>query len=159
MGVGAQVTVNIDDVFAELDEFYPGSKHKRRDVDPAALSHRIDSDDWDAKPIVKTYNGVETEFFYPGALAKALGKTSVTIRLWERHSYIPKAPFRLPGYVRAGKEVPGKRVYTRELIEIAVDEFGKRDLLGVARVEWKKHRDLTIALYERWSSVTQEPAN
>mgnify|MGYP006278590429 CR=1 FL=1 len=54
--------------------------------------------------------------------------------------------------MKAGKEVPGKRAYTRELIEIAVEEFAKRDLLGTARVEWKHHHDLTIALYERWNA-------
>lgn len=153
------MTVDIDDVFADLDDFYPGSKRKRREHDPAVSVRWIEEDAWDAKPIVKSYNGVETEFFYPGALAKALGKTSVTIRLWERNSHIPKAPFRLPGYVRAGKEVPGKRVYTRELVEIAVEEFDKRGLLGADRVEWKKHRDLTIALYERWSAAIEEPVD
>lgn len=158
MGTGAEVSIDIDAEFADLDDFYPGSKRKRRDLISGPAPTREDGA-WDAKPIVKAYNGRETEFFLPGALAAALGKTSVTIRLWERRSYIPKAPFRLPGYVRAGKEVPGKRVYTRELVEIAVEEFAKRDLLGAARVEWKKHRDLTIALYERWSASLEEPAN
>ena len=47
----------------------------------------------------------------------------------------------------------GKRVFTRELIEAAVEEFAKRGLLGTARVEWKNHRDLTIALVERWAAI------
>lgn len=153
------MTVDIDNVFADLEQYYPGSRRKRRDLSETVQSRTVDNDAWDAKPIVKSYNGVETEFFYPGALAKALGKKSVTIRLWERNSNIPKAPFRLPGYIRAGKEVPGKRVYTRELIEIAIDEFDKRGLIGAERVEWKKHHDLTIALYERWSAAIEEPVN
>lgn len=155
MGAGAQVSVDIDEVFADLDQFYPGSKRKRREgPDTSTVSDTA----WDIKPIIKMYEGVETEFYMPGALAKALGKTTVTIRLWERRSYIPKAPFRLPGYERAGKTVPGKRVYTRELIEIAIDEFARRGLLGAARVEWKDHHDLTVALYERWNASLDNPA-
>lgn len=141
----------IDSMFAELDDFYPGSKRKRR-PEPEQTVERDES--WDANPIMKTHKGQEVEFFLPGALAKALGKATVTIRLWERRGHIPRAPFRLPGYTDAkGVAHPGKRVYTRELIEIAIEEFAARDLLGVARVEWKHHTDLTIALVERWNNT------
>lgn len=155
MGVDAEVSIDIDAAFADLDVYYPGSKRKRRE----ALVTEAPADvEWDSRPVVKTYKGKTTEFFMTQALAKALGKSTVTIRLWERNAYIPKAPFRLPGYERAGKKVPGKRVYTRELIEIAVEEFAKRGLLGSARVEWKHHDDLTIALVERWNA-SLETAN
>jgi hypothetical protein len=140
----------IDAIFA--DDFYPGSKRKRREV-PESQKNRKD-ESWDANPIKKVRNGVETEFFLPGALAKALGKATVTIRLWERRGHIPVAPFRLPGYTDAkGVKHPGKRVYTRRLIDITVEEFAARDLLGAARVEWKFHEDLTIALLERWTET------
>lgn len=141
--------IDIESEFADLDNYYPGSRRKRRE-ESAVTTTKVET--WDSRPTVKTYNGVETEFFMPGALANALGKSVVTIRLWERKAYIPKAPFRLPGHTKAGKEIPGKRVYTRPLIEIAIEEFGKRGLLGTARVEWKEHRDLTIALLERWNA-------
>lgn len=140
------MTIDIDTSFAGLD-LYPGSKRSRRDAPP-----KKESATWDARPVVKSYGGVDTEFFMPGALAAALGKSAVTIRLWERKGFIPSAPFRLPGYERAGKTVLGKRVYTRELINISIEEFAKRDLLHVPRVEWSMHHDLTIALYERWNT-------
>lgn len=147
MGAGDQVSVDIDTEFADLADYYPGSRRPRRSApDVAAVV------EWDSRPVVKTYNGVETEFFMPGAFAKALGKSAVTIRLWERKGYIPRAPFRLPGYQRAGKTVLGKRVYTRELIAISVEEFASRNLLHVPRVEWSQHHDLTIAIYERWNA-------
>jgi hypothetical protein len=141
---------DIDAEFAALDANYPGSKRKRREATPVA-----EESAWDAKPIVKKLGGVDTEFFLLGALANALGKSPVTIRLWERKTYIPKSPYRLPATTKAGKTVPGKRVFTRELIDIAVQEFAKRGLLGAARVEWNQHADLTIALYERWSAITE----
>lgn len=143
----------IDDFIADLDDFYPGSKQKRR---AAPEKTPTKNESWDAHPIKKMMNGEETEFFLPGALAHALGKATVTIRLWERRGHIPQAPYRLPGYTDAkGVKHPGKRVYTRELVEITIEEFAKRDLLGAARVEWKYHTDLTIALVERWAAIKE----
>ena len=151
------MSIDIDEAFADLDKYYPGSKRLRRDK-PEVENIRA-TDAWDARPIIKKRQGKDVEFFMPKALAVALGKSSVTIRLWERKGYIPRAPFRLPGYTNtAGEQVPGKRVYTRDLIEIAVEEFAKRDLLGSARVEWRDHRDLTIALVERWNASLNRTA-
>ena len=137
-------------MFADLDKYYPGSKRKRRDAPAVENSFPTP---WTATSIKKLYNGVETDFYTVNALATALGKSVVTLRLWERKGYIPKAPFRLPAYKKDGSEVSGKRVYTRSLIEISVEEFAKRDLLGSERVEWKYHEDLTIALYEQWNAI------
>ncbi|NDB82230.1 MAG: hypothetical protein EB127_05745, partial [Alphaproteobacteria bacterium] len=105
-------------------------------------------------PIIKTLGGVETEVFTIGALALALEKTIVTIRLWERKGYIPRAPYRLRSKTLAGKKTGGNRVYTRALIESAIEEFSLRGLLGSARVEWNQHDDLTDALLKRWKEVT-----
>lgn len=145
------------DIESEFSDLYPGSRRKRRDRS-AAVAERVV---WDSSPMVKMFGGVETEFFEIGALAAALGKRPVTIRLWERKSYIPKSPYRLPSHERPGgttmldgDTMPGKRVYTRPLIEAAVEEFDKRGLLGRIRVEWKEHDDLTIALVERWTAIT-----
>ena len=49
----------------------------------------------------------------------------------------------------------GNRVYTRVLIEITIEEFAKRGLLGSARVEWGLHPDLTDVLVKRWKDVLQ----
>jgi hypothetical protein len=149
--VGSSPEVEDDTIAQIFDDLrYPGSKQLRR---PAPVRDEVPT--WDSKPIKKMYRGAETEFFLPIALATALGKSPITIRLWERKGYIPTAPFRLPGYTDPkGTFHLGKRVYTRPLIEAAIDEFGKRELLGTSRVEWKNHSDLTIALTERWTSIT-----
>lgn len=154
MGVDAQVTVDLDDVFSDLDKYYPGSKRQRRAAtEESPVGRRTDA--WDARPIIKMHRGEETEFFMLGSFAQALGKSTVTMRLWERKAYIPKSPYRLPSNAAPdGRVIPGKRVFTRDLIEAAIEEFARRDLLGTARVEWKYHRDLTIALFERWTAIT-----
>jgi len=144
----------IDAAFADL-EYIPGSKKKRRDLDPKVSRRKSgESNGWDANPVVKTLGGVETEVFTIGALALALEKTIVTIRLWERKGYIPRAPYRLRSKTLKGEKTGGNRVYTRALIESSIEEFNRRGLLGSARVEWSQHEDLTEALVKRWKETT-----
>lgn len=142
-------------------ETAPGSRHARREPTERAVKKRKkafgESNGWDENPIIRTIKGVETELFTIGALAQALEKKIVTIRLWEKKGYIPIAPYRLRSKELNGKKVSGNRVYTRELIEIAIEEFTRRNLLGAARVEWGKLEDLTQALVVRWSEATQKP--
>ena len=137
----------------------PGSKKQRRESTPVADKRRAKamtgSNGWDANPIIKTIRGVETEVFTIGALALALEKQIVTIRLWEKKGYIPGAPYRLRSKSLNGKKVNGNRVYTRELIEIAIEEFERRGLLNSPRVEWSLHGDLTDVLVERWRDAVQ----
>ena len=144
----------IEKAFADL-EYIPGSKRKRRNPDEKVSRRKSgESNGWDQNPIIRTLGGVETEVFTIGALALALEKTIVTIRLWERKGYIPRAPYRLRSKTLAGKKTGGNRVYTRALIESAIEEFSLRGLLGSARVEWNQHDDLTDALLKRWKEVT-----
>jgi len=139
----------------------PGSRKPRRPDSPVAQKKRAqafgESNGWDENPLIKTLNGVETELFTVGALAQALEKQIVTIRLWERKGYIPVAPYRLRSKQLNGQKVNGNRVYTRELIEITIEEFAARGLLGSARVEWKLLGDLTEALVARWKTAVAKP--
>jgi hypothetical protein len=144
----------IEKAFADL-EYLPGSKRKRKEPDPKVSRRKAgDSNGWDANPITKTLGGKETEVFTIGALALALEKTIVTIRLWERKGYIPRAPYRLRSKTLKGEKTGGNRVYTRALIESAIEEFNRRGLLGSARVEWNQHDELTDALVKRWKDIT-----
>jgi hypothetical protein len=144
----------IEKAFADL-EYIPGSKQKRRDLDPKVSRRKSgESNGWDANPIIKTLGGVETEVFTIGALAQALEKSIVSVRLWERKGYIPRAPYRLRSKTLKGQKTGGNRVYTRALIETTLEEFSKRGLLGTARVEWNQHEDLTEALVKRWRDIT-----
>ncbi|CAB5219724.1 hypothetical protein UFOVP221_123 [uncultured Caudovirales phage] len=142
--------------FEGLDKA-PGSKQARRDTTQVADRRRKqaygESNGWDERPVLKTIQGVEKEIFTIGALANALEKQIVTIRLWEKKGYIPTAPYRLRSKSLNGKKVNGNRVYTRELVEIAIEEFRRRGLLGSARIEWSQHGDLTSAIVRRWKEA------
>lgn len=142
--------------FADLDRYYPGSKHTRRTLTPEykVKPRQVDDDAWDAKPIKKRLpNGREIELFTIGALEKALGRPLVTIRLWERKGYIPRAPYRLREAVVNGKKVPGRRMYSRALIEETVAAFERHGLMNKPRVEWKYHEGLSIELLEAWKRI------
>jgi hypothetical protein len=153
--VGMRSEDEILKAFEDL-EYVPGSKRKRRDPDPKVSRRKPgESNGWDANPIIKTLGGKETEVFTISAFAQALEKTIVTIRLWERKGYIPRAPYRLRSKTVKGQKTGGNRVYTRALIEAAIDEFAKRGLLGSARVEWNQQDELTDALVKRWKDITQ----
>ena len=163
MGIGAkEVTMaglrgqdEIEKAFADL-EYLPGSKKKKRRKEDPKVSRRKagETNGWDENPIIKTLGGKETEVFTISALAHALEKSLVTIRLWERKGYIPRAPYRLRAKTLQGKKTGGNRVYTRPLIEATIDEFAKRGLLGTARVEWNQHDDLTETLVKTWKVIT-----
>ena len=45
------MSIDIEAAFADLDQFYPGSKRKRRE---ATAVVEKDTGDWDARPMVKT---------------------------------------------------------------------------------------------------------
>lgn len=155
---GMRSEKEILEAFSNLDKA-PGSKQDRRPETPKSVARRQqvmgESNGWDANPIIKIFKGAETELFTVSALAHALGKKIVTIRLWERKGYIPLAPFRLRSKELNGKKVNGNRVYTRELIDIAIEEFARRGLLGSARVEWSQLEDLTESLARRWRASVQ----
>jgi hypothetical protein len=139
--------------FEGLDKV-PGSKTTRRVQTDVAKRRRAkvlgESNGWDSRPVIKTLQGIETELFTVGALAQALEKQVVTIRMWEKKGHFPLAPYRLRSKSLQGKKVNGNRVYTRKLIEIAMEEFDRRGLLGSARIEWSQYPDLTEAIVRRW---------
>lgn len=152
---GLRSNDEIEKAFADL-EYIPGSKRKRREPDPKVSRRKVgESNGWDETPIIKTLGGKETEVFTIGALAQALEKSIVSVRLWERKGYIPRAPYRLRSKTLKGQKTGGNRVYTRALIEATIEEFSKRGLLGTARVEWGQHDDLTDALVKRWKEITE----
>lgn len=152
---GLRSNDEIEKAFADL-EYIPGSKKKRREPNAKVSRRKIgESNGWDENPIIKTLGGQEVEVFTIGALAQALEKSIVSVRLWERKGYIPRAPYRLRSKTLKGQKTGGNRVYTRALIESTIEEFAKRGLLGTARVEWSQLDDLTDALVKRWKEITE----
>lgn len=142
----------IESSFADLDVFYPGSKRKRREP---AVSEVKQTELWDSRPYFKTLpNGKEIEMFTAGALANALGRPFITIRKWNEEGYLPSSPYRLPTTTdKHGKEHMGRRLYSRAMIEMAVELFRKAGLLHVKRIEWSLHQNLSNEIAEAWTNI------
>jgi len=152
----------VDRRYAELDEVYPGSKKKRRPLNPEAKKHKAAKEEgsWDSEPQVKKLpNGSVVELFSAGAFALALGRPLVTIRLWERKGYIPRAPYRLKSIVVDGVKKPGWRMYSRDIVEATIKAFEARVLMEAPRIDWNRHTDLSIELMETWRKIHSQETN
>lgn len=147
----------IDTAFADLDEYYPGSKRRRKAVVKKAPEVVPDAS-WDAKPFIKTLpNGKDVEMFTIGALAAALGRPVITIRAWTNEGYLPSAPYRMPSTKdKNGKVHQGRRLYSRAMIESVVSILSKNRLLDVKRIEWSVHRHLSDEIAEAWVTIRAE---
>ena len=144
----------IDSTFSDLDEFYPGSKRKRKAVVPKKPEIEPNKS-WDAKPYVKTLpSGKDIEMFTIGAVAEALGRPVITIRTWINEGYLPASPYRLPAKKDVnGEERLGRRLYSRAMIESLIELFDKSGVLYVKRIEWSDYQQLTSEIAEAWSQI------
>lgn len=147
----------IESMFSDVDDYYPGSKRKRKEkVQP---KHEVEPDaSWDAKPRITTLpNGTDIELFTIGALAAALGRPVITIRAWLKEGYLPAAPYRLPAKKNInGDDHQGRRLYSRAMVEKVVELFAKAGLLYVKRIDWSLHRQLSNEIAEAWSTLRAE---
>jgi hypothetical protein len=151
----------IEAAFGDLDKFYPGSKRKRREFAPVEVKDVASEEAWDARPYLKPLpNGIEIEMFTVGALALALGRPFITVRTWNKKGYLPTPPYRLPTKKdKNGKEHKGRRLYSRAMIEAAVELFSKFGVLQSPRIDWSTHQQLVIEIAEAWSKILAEETN
>jgi len=144
----------IDDMFGELEEFYPGSKRKRKE--PVAKP-TLDTS-WEKDFFLKTLpNGRQIQAYTLGSLAKALNRTNPTLRQWMERGKLPQSPYRLPAKPdKNGKVVEGRRLYSKAMVEITVDLFIKAGLFDINRIDWDTHRNLTGKIAEAWETIRAE---
>jgi hypothetical protein len=142
----------IDQTFSELDAYYPGSKRKRRE--PAAPKEKPFSD-WEDEFFEKTLpNGEKVNMYTLGSLAKALNRSTKTLRLWMDEGKLPTSPYRLPSTTgKNGKEYAGRRLYSKRMVEATVEIFASSGLLDTDRVDWSLHRNLGDKIAEAWDKI------
>jgi hypothetical protein len=145
----------IDQTFGDL--YYPNSKRKRREPVIKEIKEVL----WDSHPRPTTLpNGIEIDLFTIGALAKALDRPVVTLKLWMNEGHLPTSPYRLPTKTdKLGKERQGRRLYSRSMIESAINTFTKFGVLHVKRIDWSKYREVTEEIAKAWEqSLAEETA-
>jgi len=144
----------IDDLFSEVDVYYPGSKRKRKSLEEKPKKEFVPKT-WDSRPYIKKVNGKDIEFFTLGALADALSRPIVTLRLWMSNGQLPTSMYRLPDVTDKNGDVRrGRRLYTRSMIEAAIDIFEKNGLLSLDRIDWSEHRGVPQELSEAWNNLS-----
>ena len=145
----------IDEMFQPSEEdFYPGSKRKRRDrpTKPTAVSDDLWREDYTTKSI----GGRELRLYTIGAFAEALGVSVVTVRRWTKRGFIPQAPYRLPSTMKVqGETVAGRRLYPAEIIDATVAIFRKHDVDPSQRVQFDQHPGLSMDIIDGWSRVLE----
>lgn len=146
----------IDQTLSMLDDYYPGSKRKRKEK-PVVKEVEVPAG-WDARPYKKTMpNGKDIQMFTLGALAQALGRPIITLRVWMKEGYLPMPPYRLPDTIgKDGVARNGRRLYSRPMIEAAVDIFRSNGIYGLARVEWSLYQHVAEELAEAWNKIRAE---
>lgn len=142
----------IEQTFAGLDTYYPGSKRKRREPAPPEVTP---VEGWEKRFYKKTLpSGEEVPMYTIGSLADALGRPIITIRQWMKAGYLPDSLYRLPTTLdKNGEERQGRRLYTKSMIDAAVAAFAKAGVLHKKRVEWALHRQLTREIDEAWTKI------
>ncbi|CAB4174553.1 hypothetical protein UFOVP965_53 [uncultured Caudovirales phage] len=150
----------ISATFADLDAYYPNSKRKRKVIEPKP-PEISPNPTWDNRPYKKVLpNGKEVEMFTIGAVAAAMGRPVITIRVWENEGYLPASPYRLPAKKNSkGEDQKGRRLYSRSMVEKLIELFDSAGLLHVKRVEWSLHRQLSIEIAEAWSKIRADETN
>ena len=144
----------VDEMFGDTpegeEEYYPGSKRKIEREKPTDVE--FIADPWQENYTMKKIGGIYIPMYPIGALADALGVSVQTVRYWTSKGHIPDAPFRLPSnMIIGGQKTKGRRLYTEEMIQAAVQAFEERGLLGVARIEWKTQLDLVSEIQRAWT--------
>lgn len=150
----------IDNIFSDLDNYYPGSKRKRRDRKEKKSKKVKEDSDWQSSAVFKKLpNGQLFEFYQLGALAQAIGRPMVTVRYWIKNGYLPPAPYRLGNKTdKNGNVINGRRLYSRAQIEKLVELFGKAGYLDESRIKWP-NQQLTNAIAEAWDSIKSAELN
>lgn len=145
---------------------YPGSTQTLRSasaeaVNQAAIHVRpmADRENW-GSPRIKTVRGVEFELYGVGSLARALGRTVSSMRLWERQGNLPPAPFIFRGRPGPRGNEGTRRYYSARSIEAAVKALHDEGLLTLRSIQWEDEdaKRAAAAIRAAWDAEKQEVA-
>lgn len=144
----------IEDMFGELDAYYPGSKRKRKEpIEQPTLDTSWENDYYE-----KTLpNGSVIKMYMLGSLSKALSRPTKTVRYWTEKGILPMSPYRLPStFGKDGKEYVGRRLYSKAMIDTTVELFKKAGLFEKNPIDWSLHRSFSDKISEAWEVIRAE---
>jgi hypothetical protein len=149
-------------LFSDIEEYYPGSKKKRRESREARQkrqsAERIEAknrESWDARPWRKHVRldgrEMDLDMFPIGSLAKALHRDSVTVRAWIRKGWLPKAKYTTPA-IAGTRGNAGRRLWSRAQIEGIMTIAKEEGLLNEnpPRIQRTKFTQRVMASWKGW---------
>lgn len=115
------------ELFDDLDQFYPGSRTKRKDPAKQPANQMVVILPELGESHIYRVGGEDREFFFIGQLARALNRSAVTLRRWEAQAIIPQPTYSAPSYVDDPRG--RRRIYSREQVEGIVRIAAEEGLL------------------------------
>ena len=139
---------------AELAQMFPGGVPSRTVREQQAEREAAPTNGWDSQPKIITIKGVDHEFFYVSALAKALGRSTKAVYKWEDNGWLPQSRYRTKAKQTnlPDKAAAGRRLYTRKQIEAVIDAAKQTDVFEVSRrttPDWDRFTQLVAAAWSR----------
>lgn len=127
------------DLFGDLPD-YPGKRApKNRPTSGNPIKDTAEDRYNGAKGKEYVINGEKHMFYSIGEVCKALGKSPVTLRMWESKGWIPKPSFRTPppnGQQVPGKAVKGRRLYSQSQLDTLLDAVEQFGVANYATGDW-----------------------
>ena len=139
-------TEGLDDLmklFGDLPD-YPGkTAPKNRPSTNKSANSLLDDRYNGAKGKEFIINGEHIIMYTIGEVCKALGKSAVTLRMWESKGWIPKPSFRTPAPSKPqipGKASKGRRLYTQQQLDTMLDAVEHFNIANHRLGDWDGFR-------------------
>lgn len=120
---------------------YPGKRIPKNRTEAKELQNSLLEDRYNgAKGKEYIINGERMVMYTIGQVCKALGKSAVTLRMWESKGWIPKSSFRTPS--PSGPQIPGKaskgrRLYTQHQLDTLIDAVEQYNIADPHHGDWE----------------------
>lgn len=135
-------TEGLDDLmglFGDLPN-YPGKKAPKNRPNAVKVADSTVHDRYNnAKGKEYIINGERLMMYTIGEVCKALGKNTVTLRMWEKEGWIPKPSYRTPppkSQQLPGKASRGRRLYTQQQLDTLLDAVEGYNIADPHRGDW-----------------------
>ena len=127
----------------------PGTTRRRR-ARPRNLPNHGASAWWASSPRALMIDGISVVVFPVGALARALGRSSYTVRRWEQMGLLPSTAFA----DRRGPVERQRRYYTPSMISAA--ERIAAEELPAGKVDFRRQGRFTRRVTAEWDRILAE---
>jgi len=137
--MGTEGLDNFMGLFGDLPNF-PGKREpKNRPTSVKIPNSPLDDRYNGAKGKEYIIGGERLMMYTIGEICKALGKSSVTVRMWESNGWIPKSSFRTPPPNTPqipGKASKGRRLYTQQQLDTLIDAVAQYNIAEPHKGDW-----------------------